>query len=284
MAASESKYSLVGDSESRDSDSESGTFLPRSSYQTGPRRRVWPWILHVISFLISASLFVAAAANYHRSLGPAGFDEPGYTQEYSKAVESVGLRHSWQYYGEFAQPSPWRGQPNADVDAAWENITHAGVFSITREQMERLNKLHNTSVMLPPESGGGYMASLEATHQMHCVDMLRKFSYREYYADKSAPFSDPDKLRTHMDHCIEMLRQVIMCSADLHIITYDWVAHVDTPWPDFSVSRQCRNYDSIMDWIHQRTAMTSAPKGLIIRPEGAAVKHVEPVEYVHEGF
>ncbi|KAI1291045.1 hypothetical protein F5Y03DRAFT_400990 [Xylaria venustula] len=75
--------------------------------------------------------------------------------------------------------------------------------------------MDNSTVMLPEESGGGYMASLEATHQLHCLDMLRKFSFRDYYADKAAQFADPHKLLTHMDHCTEMLRQVIMCNADL---------------------------------------------------------------------
>ncbi|KAI0879014.1 hypothetical protein GGS24DRAFT_276867 [Hypoxylon argillaceum] len=147
--------------------------------------------------------------------------------------------------------------------------------------MERLGKLHNSSVILPVESGGGYMASMEASHQMHCLDMLRKFSYRDYYADKAAVFSDPFKLRTHMDHCIEMLRQVIMCSADLHIITYDWVDHVDYPWPDFSINRQCRNWDDVMEWVRQRKVMTSAAHGILTRPDGVATRPVEPVEYVH---
>ncbi|KAI0098916.1 hypothetical protein GGR51DRAFT_417984 [Nemania sp. FL0031] len=156
-----------------------------------------------------------------------------------------------------------------------------GAISVTKEELERLGKLHNSSVILPVESGGGYMASMEASHQMHCLDMLRKFSYREYYADKSPVFSDVFKLRTHLDHCIEMLRQVIMCSADLHIITYDWVDHVDYPWPDFSINRQCRNWDDVMAWVHQRRVMTSAPDGILTRPDGVATRPVEPVEYIH---
>lgn len=115
-------------------------------------------------------------------------------------------------------------------------------------------------------------------------DMLRKFSFRDYYADKAAPFSDPFKLRTHMDHCIEMLRQSIMCNGDLHIITYNWVEHVEYPWPDFSTSRQCRSWDNILDWIGDRTAHTKEKDGLLKKPDGAAVKDVNPVEYVHIDF
>jgi hypothetical protein len=109
------------------------------------------------------------------------------------ALKAVGQRHGWQLLGEFDQPSPWRGQPNPEVDKAWQQITHAkgkefkkrrrrwryiliyhvffsgGVFSVTAEEVERIGKMHNYTVVLPPESGGGYMASLEATHQLHCV-------------------------------------------------------------------------------------------------------------------
>ncbi|KAI8946933.1 hypothetical protein F4801DRAFT_31548 [Xylaria longipes] len=91
--------------------------------------------------------------------------------------------------------------------------------------------------------------------------MLQKFSFHDHYAEKSAVFSTPFKLRTHLDHCIEMLRQLIVCSADLHIIGYHWVEHVDYPWPDFSINRQCRNWDHVMDWIQQRKVMTRPLKG-----------------------
>ena len=81
-----------------------------------------------------------------------------------------------------------------------------------------------------------------------------------------------------------MLRQVIMCNGDLHIITYNWVEHVDYPWPDFSVSRQCRSWDNILDWIKPRTTHTKEKNGLLLRPEDAAVKDVNPVDYVHIDF
>ena len=140
--------------------------------------------------------------------------------------------------------------------------------------------------------------------------MLRKFTYRDYYAQRVDAFRNPEKLRVHMgkhnqastqphkheesqvkltrlfplDHCIEMLRQVIMCNGDLHIITYDWVAHADWPWPDFSVNRLCRSWDNILGWIGSRVVHTKEENGVIFRPEGAPVRDVNPVEYVHLDF
>ncbi|KAI3322489.1 hypothetical protein HD806DRAFT_536328 [Xylariaceae sp. AK1471] len=286
MESKESSYSVIRDDEyykNSESDSEAAGFLGSITFQQDRRTLLWPFLAHVIAFLISLYLFTAATLRYGKALSLEATFEPIHTREYAPAVEVAGKRHSWQYLGEFGEPSPWRGQPNAEVDEAWGKITKSSSFSVTKQELERLGKLHNSSVMLPAESGDGYMASMEAPHQMHCLNMLRMFTYRDYYADKAGVFADPFKLRTHMDHCIEMLRQVIMCSTDLHIITYDWVDHVDYPWPDFSINRQCRNWDDMMSWIHERRAMTSAPKGILVRPEGAATRPVEPVEYVHFG-
>ncbi|KAI1346771.1 hypothetical protein F5Y01DRAFT_319443 [Xylaria sp. FL0043] len=287
MATStEPKYSFVRDSESKDSDtdSESMGLLREALSQRSRRRALWPWVVHIVLFVTSLTLFVSGTVRYNKSLKAEASIEPGWTQEYGPAVRAVGQRHGWQLLGAFDQPSPWRGEPNPELDEAWEKITHAGVFSVTAEEVERIGKMDNSTVMLPKESGHGYMASLEATHQLHCVDMLRKFSFREYYADKAVPFSDPHKLRTHMDHCIEMLRQVIMCNADMHIITYNWVGHVDYPWPNFSINRQCRSWDNMLDWIMERTEHTHEKNGLIHRPPGAAIMDVNPVEYVHIDF
>ncbi|KAI3331742.1 hypothetical protein HD806DRAFT_546089 [Xylariaceae sp. AK1471] len=287
MASDSSKYSFIGNNESKESDSDSesvGLLLQEVAFRRHRRRALWPWIAHVIFFTSSLTLFVMGSIRFYRSSTSEVSIEPLWTREYGPAVEAVGQKHGWQLLGAFDQPSPWRGQPNEEVDKAWDDITHSGVFSVTEEDIERIGKLENSTVMLPPESGGGYMASLEAVHQLHCLNMLREFSFREYYADKAEPFSDPFKLRTHIDHCTEMLRQTIMCNADMHLITYNWVAHVDYAWPNFSLNRQCRSWDNMQDWIAARTAHTTAEHGLIRRPPGAAVMDVNPVEYVHVGF
>jgi hypothetical protein len=75
-----------------------------------------------------------------------------------------------------------------------------------------------------------------------------------------------------------------MCQADMHLITYIWVGHVTYPWPDFSINRQCRKYEGLMHWIIARESR--APKGheLLVRPDNAVTKEMEPVDYVHEDF
>ena len=43
-----------------------------------------------------------------------------------------------------------------------------GVMSISQETLDRIDHSPE-SVRLPPESGGGFMGSLEVFHQIHCV-------------------------------------------------------------------------------------------------------------------
>jgi Mycotoxin biosynthesis protein UstYa len=69
-----------------------------------------------------------------------------------------------------------------------------------------------------------------------------------------------------------MLRQVLMCSADLHIISYDWVEELDYPWPDFSVSHNCRDYQKVHEWGRQHTVKTNNVGGLTTRPADAVLR------------
>lgn len=211
--------------------------------------------------------------------------------------KAAGARSPLTVVGEFAEASIWRGYPNATIDAAWEALDHVQAMSVPKEEYERVGKLRDSNVVLP---GGEYMASIEAFHQMHCVvsrfgdhlscsitdndqNLLRKYSYLDYYLEHEPDFFHSPMLRTHTDHCIEMLRQSVMCSADLHIITYDWVEKVDYPWPDFGISRSCRNYDALHDWAVKRTIDVDTADGFIYKPPGAAVRPLgEQTGHVHE--
>jgi len=93
------------------------------------------------------------------------------------------------------------------------------------------------------------MATLEFTHQLHCLNSLRKISYREYYEPTDVFFkAHQETIRTHIDHCIEILRQNLMCTADVGLVTYEWVEGFSEPYPDFSTWHKCRNFDKVLDW------------------------------------
>lgn len=83
-----------------------------------------------------------------------------------------------------------------------------------------------------PNTQPGYPVDMEAMHQLHCLNLLRKgqFYNHEYYASPehvhqrpSWAFRDPEEnLKGHINHCIDALRERIMCAADDEVLPYYW--------------------------------------------------------------
>ncbi|KAG0698833.1 hypothetical protein DFH29DRAFT_1002457 [Suillus ampliporus] len=142
-------------------------------------------------------------------------------------------------------------QEGGEIDAAWARISHDVLPTrMTLEEILKAGEVDSPSkVKYAEKFGGGFMVSLEATHQMHCLNLLRKASWIEYYEPVEPSFQDaPYIVRMHLDHCIEMIRQNIMCNAEVMIITWDWVERHKTPYPNFNTRHQCRNYEKILEW------------------------------------
>lgn len=112
---------------------------------------------------------------------------------------------------------------------------------------EDLEKAHLTSVQLSDEEGG-YLATLDVFHTLHCVNKIRKMYYNEYYHDPN-PLADQQE---HFDHCIDLLRQVIMCHGDVSLHTYRWIDDYKVPYPTMQTEHQCRDWDILMSWSEER--------------------------------
>jgi hypothetical protein len=68
-------------------------------------------------------------------------------------------------------------------------------MSITLEEVNKLGLSPNSLRITDPKTGKvGYRAAIEVFHQLHCLNLLRQFSYKEYYAtdggDIDAPAAD----------------------------------------------------------------------------------------------
>ena len=94
---------------------------------------------------------------------------------------------------------------------------------------------------------GGYLVTLDVFHELHCLNMLREFVYRDYYPDKHTMEAQID----HLDHCIDLLRQVLMCHSDISLHTYGWKDGYRWPWPDFTIEHECRSWDHLMVWAEE---------------------------------
>ncbi|KAG1895122.1 uncharacterized protein F5891DRAFT_1281289 [Suillus fuscotomentosus] len=138
---------------------------------------------------------------------------------------------------------------------------------MTLEQLLRTReKPSPVMARYPDEYGGGYMATVEFIHQLHCIDMLRRASWSDKYSDHD-DHDTPENYRIHLDHCIEILRQNIMCRGDVTILTYDWVEGVEDPFPNFNTPHRCRNFEfeKVVNWVDEHCVFVPKSKMYALR-------------------
>lgn len=56
-----------------------------------------------------------------------------------------------------------------------------------------------------------------------------------------------------------MLRQFVMCNADVGLVTSQWVADREAPWPDFNTKKVCRDFDGILAWTKAHQLAKGTP-------------------------
>ncbi|KAF4998940.1 hypothetical protein FDECE_11654 [Fusarium decemcellulare] len=142
----------------------------------------------------------------------------------------------------------------ADVDKAWNHITYdVGDQMITRKELDRLGLDPSSLTIKNPKTGQeGYRAGIQVFHQLHCLNLLRQDSYRDYYSHTGGDIQvEPEDLRGHLDHCIEIIRTSLMCQSDIGVFTFKYYEGFEGHWPDFSTLHTCRNFDTIRDWAFE---------------------------------
>lgn len=230
-------------------DDEEKLFADAESFRAEPHSklhsilRVWPLLSHgalICTSLLFFALWMGTPSPYLHE------DIPIYSPA-SGAVDSTIVR----FNGTLDFPSIYRGPPSPELDAVWARA--ARDVLPTQMSLEELIKAGETDspskVKYPAKIGGGFMVSMEAPHQLHCLNLLRKASWPDYYKHTDVSFQDqPQVIRMHLDHCIEMMRQNTMCNADVKMITWDWVEGHHDPYPNFNTRHQCRDYEKILDW------------------------------------
>lgn len=123
--------------------------------------------------------------------------------------------------------------------------------------------------------------------------------------------------KIHISHCIYALLQSLMCSANtdpfirklsIHVLHREasfgpglglglrfglscwmqvstltseldyWVDIGDEPYPDFSINRQCRDFESVLAWQEERSIPMSQYRNVIRKPQGVTPR-IMSLEY-----
>ncbi|KAK4149188.1 hypothetical protein C8A00DRAFT_47145 [Chaetomidium leptoderma] len=227
-----------------------------SFYQTQPARKAaqhWVWIGHAVLLSISTTLFTLAfCMKYAR---PSDLLVTTEFSTYSPAASVVKYDTVRYNLTPIMSGSPYVGMTPA-VDEAWEQISRVGDMMISLDEVKRLGLSPDSLKITDPKTGKvGYRAAIEVFHQLHCLNLIRQFTWKEFYANDGGDISaEPEDVRGHVDHCLETLRMNLMCQADIGVFTFKVYPELgdDDPWPEFSTLHTCRNFDGIRDWARSK--------------------------------
>ncbi|KAI1193956.1 hypothetical protein F5X97DRAFT_338315 [Nemania serpens] len=241
---------------------EAQLLKPRYSSYASRLLPVLPWIL----VLVSTGLLVYTVLS-----GP---DELACTRllnPYSPAIEDGVVEYfDTDFDNEFAHKTKYRGPPTPELEAAWDQIWNLGGVEVPLDGPARLGKASENLVHVHSDEARGYSGMLEVFHQLHCLNLIRQYTWRDYYdehlrewlatgsnhefVDLNVSSHDSVGDRMHVDHCIETLRLQLMCNADLTpmlVLRDDSVAVGSKA--DFDVHHKCRRWDRLVAWQRVHT-------------------------------
>ncbi|KAI1119424.1 hypothetical protein F5Y14DRAFT_437950 [Nemania sp. NC0429] len=160
--------------------------------------------------------------------------------------------------GTYNKPSAYRGPPSREVDTAWERYWKTWMFGVDEKAYLASRPEHPSAAVRL--SDGQYLATFEATHQLHCLYNLFRASYRDYYPEEQADYEENGaEWHERVDHCVEVLRQKLECDRDTTILTYNWVKGRAKPVLNFNAARICPSWDP-MDKFAERQRAKRMPK------------------------
>ncbi|KAH6624520.1 hypothetical protein B0J18DRAFT_465731 [Chaetomium sp. MPI-SDFR-AT-0129] len=164
-------------------------------------------------------------------------------------TKAAGLGQSWQ-------ESPYVG-PGSEVDAAWDELTHANRVFVTEDEVSVLGAAHlGIKTQDPTTEVWGYTAGVEVFYQLRCLDLLRR----------EAHGSGRMKGDTEIDYCVEQLREALMCHSDDVLIPTTKGAADESggegsrPLVGVEGNRQCRSFEGLKRWTHEHSVESEETK------------------------
>ncbi|KHO01425.1 uncharacterized protein MAM_00426 [Metarhizium album ARSEF 1941] len=166
---------------------------------------------------------------------------------------------------DFTHPSKYRGPPTRQLQQNWDDLWGVRGIGVSRDDLRKLNKTDVDRYVEVHGSDPGnptYAAAIEAQHQLHCLNVIRQYTWPLDMYDKAwgklypAGFEDTATARVHVDHCIETLRLSLMCYADVTPALLMRNPVTGGRRTDFNTHHKCRDFQKILDYIGEHGTQT----------------------------
>ncbi|KAI0158113.1 hypothetical protein GGR57DRAFT_459069 [Xylariaceae sp. FL1272] len=172
----------------------------------------------------------------------------------NEAIEYV----EYDFENDFDQPSIYRGPPTLELEAAWDALWRFDPVPFPIDKLPLVNRSDEALAgrVLASTEKGTVAATFDGFHQIHCLNMIRQYTWRDWYFQHEDVVPPPlDMLasdvgtRIHVDHCIETLRKSIMCHGDTtpYFTVFDSEQSLGAR-ADFSAHHKCRNFEKLRQW------------------------------------
>ncbi|KAJ4293495.1 hypothetical protein N0V90_008778 [Kalmusia sp. IMI 367209] len=282
-----------------DSIDERATFLDEEKCKNSPDKRALSprsfkllTICNIVFFLASLSLYSSSWLQHSATKRPNA--KLRQVHSYSPLLDAVDLPLEVKALNGTLypnhHPSVARGPPSPEADAIWNEWEITRVYAITADQIRAMGKDPSTATKLEDDIYGlgddAYASTFDIYHQLHCLNMLRKLVYPDYYKNARMQFphaKDPQAMyEIHMGHCIDMLMQTIQCSGNLNLITMHWVNEEAIPFPDMSINKQCvADFDYLTKWRKEHQV---DPEKYVAMKKPAGVKQLPEADMWYKYF
>ncbi|KAK9422661.1 hypothetical protein SUNI508_00524 [Seiridium unicorne] len=211
----------------------------------------WVWVL-ILSVSLALSIlrlsygpYVHELCYWKESESSSVWDGFPRTTQQVRFDAKLKYNESRQLFRPHSTPS-YVGKPSPEIDTAWAGILGVIQIFLTPEEARTLD-----GEMYLDKDTGMPMAIVTAFHDLHCLNMLRKALYPDYYPE----MRKKEGFEAHLDHCLDSLRLTLMCDADTTLIPVEWSNEGNRIMPKFETTHTCRDYGALKEWATERDSV-----------------------------
>lgn len=129
-----------------------------------------------------------------------------HVQRYSAWSPAAGaVRYDAVMYNVTTKSNRFVGA-GSEVDQAWREISYdTGDDWVPKSALPKLQESSSLLVNNQQTGEEGYRVGMEVFHQLHCINLLRRVTYKEYYEPLGGEFGKGlEALQKRTDHCLEI--------------------------------------------------------------------------------